>query len=103
MGSQGNFFFPQQDCLLSSGQTPWENKAVLIQKCVIQTNALHLQTTLLCWVAGGDSLGITRGLDRDTLSCVMDRTGNEGYLLEVGKVLHNKIIVGEGINKNEAT
>lgn len=25
-----------------------KNKAVLIQKCVIQTNVLHLQTTLLC-------------------------------------------------------
>lgn len=77
-----------------------QNKAVLIEKCVIQTNALHLQTTLLCWVAGGDSLGITTGLDSDALSCAMDRTSNEGYLLEVETVLHNKIIVGKEINKN---
>lgn len=80
-----------------------QNKAVLVQKYVIQTNVLHLQTTLLCWVAGGDSLGITADLDSDTLSCVIDRTSNEGYLLELEKVLHNKIIVGKEISKNEAT
>lgn len=48
-----------------------QNKAILIQKYVIQTNVLHLQTTLLCWLAGGDYLGITTGLNSDTLSCVI--------------------------------
>lgn len=48
-----------------------QNKAILIEKYVIQTNVLHLQTTLLCWLAGGDYLGITTGLNSDTLSCVI--------------------------------